>query len=187
MVGKRWKPSSSSGPIRPGTRQRGILHARRLGLQIGLAPQLPGFAAGRTHGRRFGLRRTNRLRSTTRALRHRGGEFVRSFAFSRPPWLASGRAGLGGGCLGHVSARVIARLLVAWHRMADLGGRPQHDRAIDQIGFEPVATVQPKLLANGGWQRNPTVVVELDRRHESGLSGMLRTRRKEGCLPGLAL
>src|SRR4051812_20560076 len=79
----------ASGPIRAGTGQRGILHARRLGLQVRLAPQLPGLA-DRTYGRRFGLRRTNRLRPATRALRHRGGKLARSFAFSRPPWLASG-------------------------------------------------------------------------------------------------
>ena len=85
----------ASGPIRPGNRQRGIRHARRLGLQVRLAPQLPGLAAERTHGRRFGLRRTNRLRPATRALRRRGGELVGSFAFSRPPRLASGWAALG--------------------------------------------------------------------------------------------
>src|SRR3954465_470491 len=86
----------ASGPIRPGSRQRGILHARRLGLQVRLAPQLPGLGADRSpHGRGFGLRGTTRLRPATRALPHRGGELVGSFAFSRPPWLASGWASLG--------------------------------------------------------------------------------------------
>jgi hypothetical protein len=60
---------------------------------------------------------------------------------------------------------MIARQIVARHRMAGLGGRPQHDRTMDQIGFEPIATVQSKLSAKAGRQRNPALVVKLDGWH----------------------
>ena len=177
------------GPMRGAAGQRRLILTRRFRLQVLFAPQLPWLASGHRAVNRCRRRRKSRLRPATRALRlGSGGELVGSFTLSRPPRLAPGwRGGLGRECLGHVSGRGIARLLVVRCRTAGLDGRPQHNRTIDQIGFEPVATVQPKLLANGGWQRNPTVVVELDRRHESGLSGMLQTRRKRGCLPGALL
>ena len=60
---------------------------------------------------------------------------------------------------------MLARLVFAWPRTAGLAGRPQHDRPVDQFGFEPVATVQAKLSAKDGRQGNPPLVVEFDRRH----------------------
>ena len=53
---------------------------------------------------------------------------------------------------------------------------PQHDRAADQLGLEPVAALQPELPAQAGRQRPPAVMVELERRHGACLSGMLRVK-----------
>lgn len=177
------------GPMRRATRQWGLIRTRHFRLQVLFAPQLPWLGADHREEHRSRRGRKCRLRAATWALwLGSGGEFAGSFAFSRPSWLASGwRGGLGRECLGHVGSRGIARVVVVRHRTAGFGGRPQHDRTIDQVGFEPVATVQPKLLAKGGRQGNPALVVKFARRHDSGLPGMLQMRRRRRCLPGAPL
>ena len=154
------------------TGNSGMLHARRLRLQVRLAPQLPGLVADRTHGCWFWLRRTNCLWPTTRALRGGRSEFFASFARSRPTRLASGRRRSDARqCLGSGRGRGIDRCLLlvcVWHRTFGLGRGPQHNGPVDQIDLEPVATVQAKLLAQDGGQRNPPLIVEFKRRHERG-------------------
>ena len=160
----------SSGPIRRGTRQRGMVHVRCLRLQVLLTPQLPGLAAGRTHGCWFRLRRANRSWPAARALWCGRDDFGGSLVLAWSSWLASGRRSDARQCLGRVRGRGVDRyrLVLTGRRAFGRGRRPQHNGPIDQIDLEPVATVQSKLLPQGGGQRNPPLIVEFKRRHERG-------------------
>ena len=100
----------ASGPIRMGTRQRGMVHVRCLRLQVLLTPQLPGLAAGRTHGCWFRLRRANRPWPAARALRCGRDDFGGSFVLAWSSWLATDRHGIGRRqCLGRVRGRGVDR------------------------------------------------------------------------------
>ena len=141
----------ASGPKRTGARQRGMLHARRLRLQVRLAPQLPGLVAGRTctYGRRFGLWRTRRFWPTTRALRGGRDDCGGSLVLAWASRLAAGRHGIGKRqCLGCLKGRGLDHCPTAstWCRPSHLGRRPQHDGPVDQLDVEAVAAVQAKLL-----------------------------------------
>ena len=137
-----------------------------------LTPQLPGLVADRTHGRWFWLRRANRPWPAARALRCGRDDFGGSFVLAWSSWLATGRHGIGKRqCLGRVRGRGVdrCRLVLTGRRAFGRGRRPQHDGPVDQIDLEPVATVQAKLLPQGGGQRNPPLIVEFERRHDRGL------------------
>ena len=139
----------ASGPIRMGTRQRGMVYVRCLRLQVRLTPQLPGLVADRTHRRWFWLRRANRPWPAARALRCGRDDFGGSFVLAWSSWLATGRHGIGKRqCLGRVRGRGVDRclLVLTGRRAFGRGGRPQHDRPVDQVDLEPVAAVQAKLL-----------------------------------------
>ena len=95
-----------SGPRKAGTRQRGMLHARPLRLQVRLAPQLPGRVVDRTHRRWLWLRRADRSWPAARALWCGRDDFGGSVVLAWSAGLATGRHGIGKRlCLGRVRGR----------------------------------------------------------------------------------
>ena len=144
--------------------------SRDLRLQVLLTPQLPGLAAGRTQRCWFLLRRANRPWPAARALRGGGGvALAGSVACARSSWLAACRRRIGK-CqrFGRIRGGRVGRylLVLTWRRMFGLGGRPQHEGPLDQLDLEPVAGAQAKSVPKGGGQRQPPLIVELERRHE---------------------
>ena len=118
------------------------------------------------------LWRTTRPWPAARALRGWCDDFGGSFVLAWASWFATRRRGIGKRqCLGRVRGRGVDRrlLLLTGCRTFSVRRGPQHDGPVHQFDVEPVATVQAKLLPQGGGQRNPPLIVEFERRHDRGL------------------